>query len=264
MTKRNSNEYISAKTDEIYIIGRSSNYNSVYVSYPTSSGRKQRWVPTQAVFRTNSYKTIRAAAYCKTYKFKSTSYSYGSISAGDTVWVYNTSGSYTRVIYPISGGYKMAWVKTSDLNGVSDQTYSLSWYQKRVGSVIANTGSYSTNLDGYKAIKGQCVWYVRNRGYEKLGKAGLTGIGGNANKWYAAAASKGKSRGVTPRTDSIACWNGGKYGHVAYVEYYDSSTQTVYFTEGNWPNSTNGVLKKAKLSSFKSHMSGYQGCIYLK
>ncbi len=116
LTNRNENEYISAKTDEIRIIARSSKYDSVYVSYPTSKGRKKRWIPTAAVFSINSYKRMKAASSCKTYKFKSSSYSYGSISAGDIVYTYNTSGAFTRVIYPTGKTWKMAWVRTSDLN----------------------------------------------------------------------------------------------------------------------------------------------------
>lgn len=266
LTSQNSSEYIDAATDECYIMGLNTTYNSVWVSYPTSSGRKSRWASMDVFTQASSYKVVCAAVKCTTYKRNSTQDSYGSISAGDTVYVYETRNSMTRVIYPISNGYKMAWVQNADFKyseSSSDNT-TLAYYASRVGQVIANTSSYTTNLDGYIGIKGQCVWYVRNRGYEKLGNGGLTGIGGNANTWFNSAVKKGLSTGSTPRMNSIACWNGGSYGHVAFVEYYDSAAQIVYFTEGNWPNSTDGTLKKMSLSQFKSHTSGYQGCIYLQ
>lgn len=152
LTNRNKNEYISAKTDEIRIIARSSKYDSVYVSYPTSKGRKKRWIPTAAVFSINSYKRMKAASSCKTYKFKSSSYSYGSISAGDIVYTYNTSGSFTRVIYPTGRTWKMAWVRTSDLNGDANGQKSMT--NALYG--INVSGSYITcGFDGYVNTKGR-------------------------------------------------------------------------------------------------------------
>lgn len=143
---------------------------------------------------------------------------------------------------------------------------TLAWHESNVDNKIADTSSYRTDLDGYSGITGQCVWYVRNRGYEKLGDAGLTGIGGDAKKWFKSAQNKGLSTGDLPRANSIVCWSGGSYGHVAYVEYYDEASQTVYFTEANWGghSETNGQLKKMSIEDFKSRKDGYQGCIYLK
>lgn len=172
------------------------------------------------------------------------------------------SSGFYRVCYGTTVGYVSGTYFNTGSTSSSNST--LAYYSSHVGTVIANTAGYVTNLDGYTGIKGQCVWYVRNRGYEKLGNRGLTGIGGNANTWYSTARSRNLSTGSTPRSNSIACWNGGQYGHVAFVEYYDSASQTVYFTEGNWSNTTNGVLKKLSLSQFKSRMGGYQGCIYLE
>ncbi len=145
---------------------------------------------------------------------------------------------------------------------VADDT-EISWYRNNVGNVIANLSSYRTNIDGFNGIKGQCVWYVRNRAYEKIGV--LTGIGGNANKWFGRAQSKGLRTGSEPQSNSIVCWNGGSYGHVAFVEYYDSSSGTVYFTEANWKgrSSGDGVLQALSINEFKNRKSGYQGCIYL-
>ncbi len=113
-SQRNKNEYISAGTDENYIFVVSRNYNNIKVSYPTSRGRKKRWTFlsrfTSATSCTIKYAKVRIL----TYKFASTKYSYGSISASDKVWVYETWKGYTRVVYPISGGYKFAWIKSSD------------------------------------------------------------------------------------------------------------------------------------------------------
>lgn len=180
----------------------------------------------------------------------------GSANDETNIWVYDKNKTEAQK-------FKFKESKNSPTTSVSE---SGSWYEERVGTVIANVSGYTTKLDGYNGIAGQCVWYVRNRGYEKLGTAGLTGIGGDAKTWFGSAQSKGLSTGSTPKANSIVCWSGGSYGHVAYVEYYDESSQTVYFTEANWggKSSTNGQLKKLSFEDFMSRKSGYQGCIYLQ
>ncbi len=152
----------------------------------------------------------------------------------------------------------------SSVNNPNNEDTELSWYVNNIGNVIADLSSYRTDIDGFSGIKGQCVWYVRNRAYEKIGA--LTGIGGNANKWFNSAQNKGFDTGTEPRSNSIACWNGGSYGHVAYIEYYDNASGTVYFTEANWrgKSSGDGVLQAMSYNDFQNRKDGYQGCIYLQ
>lgn len=148
----------------------------------------------------------------------------------------------------------------------SGQDETLNYFQSNVGNRIAYLEGYNTNLDGFNGIPGQCVWYVRNRGNERLGSQGLTGISGNAKTWFTAAQNKGLGTGDTPRANAIACWSGGSYGHVAYLEYYDQNTCMVYFTEANFGgNGTeDGVLKAMNFDDFKNRKSGWQGFIYLQ
>lgn len=117
-SKRNSSEYVSANTDECYIVGRSSSKNNVEITYPTRTGRKDRWTTMAAFTSASSYKIRYATTTIKSFKFatSNSAYSYGSISRNDQVRVYETWNGYTRVLYPISGGYKLAWIKQSDAN----------------------------------------------------------------------------------------------------------------------------------------------------
>lgn len=105
---RNEKEYIDAITDECYIVRISATYNNVLVSYPTSKGRKERWVTADSFTTKLSAKKRYATGTIRTYKFAASSTTYGSISQGDLVYVYETVKSRTRVIYPVSGGYKIA------------------------------------------------------------------------------------------------------------------------------------------------------------
>ncbi|WP_124100925.1 CHAP domain-containing protein [Ruminococcus sp. Marseille-P6503] len=126
-----------------------------------------------------------------------------------------------------------------------------SYLGKRLGNF--NSSFYN---DG---IRGQCVWYVRGRAKEKAGVD--TGIRGDAKTWYSQAKHKGKEL----RSDSIACFGGGSFGHVIYIELVENGW--VYYTEANANadntlSSDDGLLKRSTVSQFYAR-KGYQGCIYL-
>lgn len=127
-------------------------------------------------------------------------------------------------------------------------------YEKLLGTVQGKLDSADYN-EGYK---GQCVWYVRGRAKEKL-KVN-TGIIGDAKTWYNQAKKKNLKVGKMPKSDSIACFNGGNFGHVIYVEYVDKVN--VYYTEAN-VGGTDGIMKKQAILGFVQR-KGYQGCIYLR
>ena len=115
------------------------------------------------------------------------------------------------------------------------------------GKRVANTASYNND-----AAKGQCVWYVRGRMKEKLGKD--VGAIGNANQMYynapdrtkvqASAANLGPNMLVSYQKGTSAA--GATAGHVIFIE--DVQGDTVYYTEGGsgyYKNGTDGVVKTA-------------------
>ena len=117
----------------------------------------------------------------------------------------------------------------------------------KVGSKVANTSGYKNS-----AAVGQCVWYVRGRMKEKLGKD--TGAVGNGNQMWHNASDSAKLpatiNSIKPNT--VASYQtgtssgGAKYGHVIYIE--DVVGDTVYYTEGGsgyYKNGTDGTVKTA-------------------
>lgn len=129
----------------------------------------------------------------------------------------------------------------------SKQSSGSGSYINLVGKRVANTGSYHNN-----AATGQCVWYVRGRAAEKIGKD--PGALGNANEmWYNAkdnAKLAATADNIKPNT--IASYgqgtgsDGALYGHVIYIE--DVVGDTVYYTEGGggyYQSGTDGVVKTA-------------------
>lgn len=124
-------------------------------------------------------------------------------------------------------------------------------YEKQLGKRLANFNSKYYKPPINQASRGQCVWYTQGRAYEKTGvKIGARGDGKDV---YANCKAAGFQVSEYPKSNSIACFGGGKFGHVKYVEYVIADT--VYYTEANL-NADNkltaddGVLKKMSLTEW--------------
>lgn len=112
-------------SDELSILGVYNTNNGVVfkVRYPISNGTKNGYISSSKVLVSTNAKTRYATKKITTYRRNSTSNTYGSISANDEVLVLGTKGSFTQVRYPVSGGYKFAWITNSDANSYL-KTYS--------------------------------------------------------------------------------------------------------------------------------------------
>ncbi len=141
----------------------------------------------------------------------------------------------------------LALVGSGTARAYNSSSSGASRYAKNIGTRISNTAAFNND-----AAKGQCVWYVRGRMKEKLGKD--TGAIGNANEMYynAPARAKVTASAANLRPDMVVSYNtgsgslGAKYGHVIYIE--DVVGDTVYYTEGGsgyYKNGTDGVVKTA-------------------
>jgi hypothetical protein len=126
-TKNNTKVYKDAKSkdgsygtiyasDLITINGYSG--SRLKVTYPIKNGTKTGYIEKSAVTNGN----INKATAKWTAKEKKTTYrrsgggtEFGYISKGDVCYSIAEVGKYTQIIYPISQGYKMGWIKTSDI-----------------------------------------------------------------------------------------------------------------------------------------------------
>lgn len=84
------------------------------VTYPVSGGTKTGYidkskVTSATINKATSKKT--AIAKITTYRRSSGNTELGYISKGDVYYTIATANGRTQVIYPISGGYKMGWIK---------------------------------------------------------------------------------------------------------------------------------------------------------
>ena len=92
------------------------NSNVCKVTYPVSKGTKTGYISRSAVL-TCSSAVAEAVSRAKitTYK-RPGGASYGYIAVNDRVKVFGTYGNYTQVQYPVSGGYKIAFITTQNCN----------------------------------------------------------------------------------------------------------------------------------------------------
>ncbi len=137
-------------------------------------------------------------------------------------------------------------------------------YEKSLGKRLANFNSKYYKPPVNTASRGQCVWYTQGRAYEKKGIK--IGARGNAKDVYQSCKKSGFQVSKYPKPNSIACFNGGTYGHVKYVEHVIANT--VYFTEANLNadnkiSADDGVLKKMSLESWMKQ-SNLQGHVVVK
>lgn len=102
------------------------------------------------------------------------------------------------------------------------------------GKVVAgdpNRGGYPAYLnnarkdalvDSWGMYNRECVSYAAWKVYQAYGNMPYWGGKGNANQWDDNAARIGIPYGSTPKVKSVAVWNTGRYGHVAWVEKVNS------------------------------------------
>ena len=104
------------------------------------------------------------------------------------------------------------------------------------------------NTAGNTYPVGQCTWGVKSL-------APWAGnYWGNGGQWAASAAAAGFSVGSTPVVGSIAVWNDGGYGHVAYVTAVESATR-IQVMEANY----NGNQSIANHRGWFNPTTTYQG-----
>ena len=115
-----------------------------------------------------------------------------------------------------------------------------------------------------ESLRGQCTWFAWGRTYEKLGIKLNSNFYGNAKTWWTKnISSKSYSYGQEPKSNSIAVFGNGEYGHVVFVE--NVSNGKIYFNEANHHKrgAYDGAVEVETISAFKSRSSNFLGFIYV-
>lgn len=91
------------------------------VTYPVSGTNKTKtgWIRTSEIIDRSIIggpnAVYKARKKITTYTRSDGNVEFGYISKGDIFYWLGTRGNYSFVIYPISGGYKIGWAKTSNM-----------------------------------------------------------------------------------------------------------------------------------------------------
>ena len=133
-------------SDEITVNSFSSSKTAANVTYPISGGRtKTGWVRMSSILTATGGYAHNSTRRYTTYR-RPGGISYGSVYVGDQVVVLGTKSGYTQIRYPVSGGYKFAWARTTDVNAGKSITSSNNSSNKNSGSTTTNTSNSSTSV----------------------------------------------------------------------------------------------------------------------
>lgn len=198
-------------TDEVTVITVTGKYCKV--SYPISRGRKTGYIPTSAILRGTTGNSYRARGKFSTYK-RPGGGTYGYIAVNDTVTVLGTYGNYTQLKYPVSGGYKYAFVTTANVNA---------YVYPQQQQVVVNTPAVNNNVTLQSPVPAGCKFSRKT----------------NDNGWYG---FHDINRGVSTATPIYAIADGTVTYKQAYRIYNGVKKLTSY---GNFIEftSSNGVYK---------------------
>ncbi len=242
-----------------------------FIDYPTSTKRKQMYVPTWAVSSISgtipTFTPIYLTRYVHvggyTYAGTSTSYATaGSVSAGEMVHYLNTkteSFAFIEYTVTITGKKKRAYYYDYNLGEAPPATILI--VGQRPSNLNINGDAYRSTVNMYyPTYVGQCTWFCWGRAYEKTRKRlSFTGSN-NGGEWYKNI--NDTLSGVTKREASFgpvsnsicSCSGSTPSGHAIFVEQVVGND--VYYTEAN-VGGTDGIVKKASKSSFPVNRTAY-------
>ena len=200
--KTKTGGYIACSTDECKII--EINGKAVKVIYPVSNGTKTAWFSREAftyrdLANDAAVSSFTAQTKATTYKWKGKSNTFGSVAKGDKCYLLrgNENSDWVQIIYPVSKGHKMGWVKGYD-------------YAKMVKKTVPIEND-NTPYSGTKSLADVAKSQIGYQGTNKNGKG--TGdytkygkwIGSDGTQWCASFVSwcvnqSGISTKVVPKT----------------------------------------------------------------
>ena len=146
---------------------------------------------------------------------------------------------------------------TGSSNSSSSNSGSNSASNNNSTGSISTGGGIDHSSSGNMYAWGQCTWYVKNR-------APWVGTyWGNGAQWGASAAADGYTVNGTPAAGAVVVFAAGQsvggewtadpvYGHVAYVESYNPSNNTITISQGGMGFDSPGGPNRATMNA-----SGY-------
>jgi len=147
------------------------------IEYPTSNGgTKSGYCKTDYLLckTTFSDSKVTATEDIKAYKKDDCKSKYGTVYEGDKCYIIGDNGKNTQILYPVSGGYKSAWIKGvyTNHNGYLQQKDSSSGSSSSSKANAAKTVSVSLNVK--KMRQDNKEWKDTYIGTKTIGQIGCT------------------------------------------------------------------------------------------
>lgn len=214
-------------TDEVRVITVTGRYSKV--TYPISGGRfKTGYIATSTILTATGGTTYTSRGKFTTYRRDNSNNTYGYVDKNDRVLVLGSRGSFTQIKYPVSGGYKYAFAKTSDVDAylreiqivtpdplpvVTNGTVYQNIFNLAKSSV-GTQGSYYQKWYGASSSTPYCVIYAVYIARNAMANAGY---------------SNDRINDIVPLKASTSLW----------AQYYNSRGR--YYSFASWYNSGTGV-----------------------
>lgn len=146
-------------SDEISVITVTDVY--CYVGYPVSGNRiKYAYIPTKSILLSTTGKTYRNNVGNFTTYIRPGGAKYGVSTKNDSITILGSYGYYYQIKYNVSGGFKYAFAKKSDVEraiGVTSTNTSSNVATTKLSyALYKNTSAYiSCGFDGYRTVGGR-------------------------------------------------------------------------------------------------------------
>lgn len=250
-----SNTGLSKKIGAIYgsdqIIVNTVKSAYTHVTYPISGNRwKSGYIRTSAILLSTGGNSYKARAKITTYR-RPGGASYGYVGSGDWVTVLGSSGSYTQVKYPVSGGYKYAFITTANANNYlygSSNTVNYSSVANGTYVFYSGVGSNRVlDVNGGSSAQGTNIqlWESNGTAAQKFTVTKLS------SGWYRIANVNGKALDVynNERRNGANViqwgWSGADNQQWKFVNagdgYYYIQSRLGYYLDVNGAGTANGT-----------------------
>lgn len=261
LTTKESGHWIDCATDLCRIIEIQN--NAVKVIYPTSSGNKTGWF-LRSEFCKGDLKadqakySFKATKNITTYRWKENNTKAGSIYNGDKVYVLrgDQNSNWLQVLYPVSGGYKMAWVRGSDLFPKASTTVTVTGIKLNKSSASVVVGSaitLSATVSPSNANNKSVIWSSSNTkiatvsgGKVKGVKAGTATITAKSNNGKTATCK------ITVTTNYYGSPQKGSYSGKQFLVF--SQKDIRWANEPYKKGTINGVYQKTNVGKSACHL----------
>lgn len=269
-------------SDELIVHTVTSSYSKV--TWPVQNGKtKTGYIKTSAILLATEGETRYTIKDTTTYQHYTGSPSYGTTTVGDTCIVLGTYGDYTQIKYNVKGGYKYAFIKTSDANnnlsktknGGNNESYSISGNILTVNGVamteyligskytskrFANVNGKSVDMFGW-----QCCGYARYIDSKLYGCHDK-----NAPSKFKNVAGKIEAGNLTTKKLKSAVLEAGIGSHFRTqgkshsMVIIDTSDNGFTVTDANYDGKNTIRVKNYTWASYMCSTYGKRGILYIK